>query len=669
MSSDPSIQGPYMSALSTQAPLVAPSQSELFDPQAQYKTELSRQYAPFIKSVQTNRRTIENLWLQGLDAWKAKHRRQGFHGEWFNHYIPAARKAIEKSVIRSRQMLFTSPDSFEVYPADDRRLDLGIQAEGWKNYLLWRMTRIDARGMVDQLIRCLLLYQRCVAKSALDFEDIPGQVWPSARVVDPFTFYVWPETATSTAQCQVVFENTMMPFSRYSWLAKQGGCDVIAPGDLTAPEWPYYYTERLSASGLPTPTDTGASTAPKPEIPLPDPQKLVSMTELWRRDGPAWTQIWVVWNVTGGPKVTRVKENAFFPYHMAIGRALPGEHYTSSMMSDLEPLNVLLNDQINMTLEGQATAILPIAVVNPDLVARAETLVFKPRAKWLADPAGVEFKTAVNTAPAGYQGVQATFGLIDSFAGSSPLAEGQPARGMPRAGFAVSSLIGLATSDIRNVAELIEDKILTPMLQAFYKLTCQSQIILSQAAQIPGAEALKATQINPGALAGAYSFKWIGTLQANDQQVRGQRLLTLLNIAGKLYPAMSQQGWELDFGTLFKRIWRDGIGERGADTIVYKKAPQPPPPPPPPPPPKVSVSLSGDVDPMTAHVLAIQGQQPQRPPATQLQGQAQGAAAPRPGGGGAVAPAPATPEQSERQMSRGMAESNVGQMMAGTGVG
>ena len=76
----------------------------------QVKRDAALQYAPMIRRVQDRRKQIEAEWLLHLDAWKGKHRRQGFRGEWFNHYIPAARRSLEKFVTRVRQMLFPSPD-------------------------------------------------------------------------------------------------------------------------------------------------------------------------------------------------------------------------------------------------------------------------------------------------------------------------------------------------------------------------------------------------------------------------------------------------------------------------------------------------------------------------------------------------------------------------------
>jgi len=568
--------------------------------------------AQFLKLVQQRRVTIEDRWLTGLDCWKGIHRRQGFKGEWFNHFIPAARKQIEKSAVRTKQMLFPSPDFFEVYPIWEADHMLGAGAESWKVYLDWLLTRrIRMREVTLQMIRCYFLFQRAISKSSM--RVLPDGIWPTVRAVDPFNFYVWPETATAIEDATIMFENTMMPYEEYAYYASLGVCEPINRFDLLTPQWSLPDTTRLSQMGLTNPTDGAASSAKPPQA---DTLGMVQLTECFYKQGPGYVQGWIVWNVQNAPRVTRAQIQPVSPYHMAVHRQLPGEHYNPGMMADLEPLNVILNDQFNMTLEGQATALFPPTAVDPNLVARAETLVFKPRAKWLMDPNGAKVLESSTNPRAGFEGIQMSMGMLESHGGmGGPLAEGQPARGMPRAGFAVSSLINLSMSDIRDVAETFEDALLTPILADMARLTMK--LPPEQIMRIPGAQNIVQGPFRALNLqAGEYAFKWVGSLQKQDAQMRGQAFLSYMGLLAKLAPMMAQQGWAIDFGTLNKRGWREIIGERGADSLFVQQAPPQP----------------------------IGANAPQPMPA----------GAPGQGGG---SPAPVgTPEESQRQMSRGMAE-------------
>jgi hypothetical protein len=535
------------------------------------KARIKEQYAPMVKPIQDRRRVVEEEWKRNLDCYKAKVRadRKGFKGEWFNHYLPSGRRAVERVAVRVKQMLFPSPDFFEVFPGDDRRHDLGAQAEAWKNYLTWLLgERIKARGLTMQLLRTYLLFQRCIVKSYLR-DDEDGLPWPHARAVDPFLFFAWPETAPTLDQAQLLFEHTMVPMEEYEALAEKGATDPIARTDVTKPDWPTVYVERLGQSGLTPPTD----------VPVVDqfgrakhdPLGMLALTELWFRVRRSWVQSWLVWNVKDGPRVVRVQPTfTRHPYRAAFARQVPGEHYAPSLMSDLEPLNILLNDQMNMTCEGQATSMFPPAAVNPDLVARSDSLVYRPRAKWLMDPAGLKFADIVDKTGSGIAGVQMASGLIDTFSGAGPLAEGTPARGMPRGSGAVNSLVQLSMADIRDIGESFEDDILTPLLRDLMKLTVDA-VPKDQLARIPGCEPLvQVTGEFPGLL------RWVGTLQAQDRQMRAQQMLGLLGQLSKMFPQLQQQGWTLDFGSLGKRVWRDALGERGADTLFVKMPPPPP---------------------------------------------------------------------------------------------
>lgn len=633
---DPAIQGPYSTALggvdngTTPPPMSPDPQQAAYEQQVvARKDEIRRVFAPLIRSLRDRRRaTIDTQWLLGLDCYKAQHRHPGFHGEWFNHYLPMARVKLDRFVKKVKKQLCPSPDCIEVYPANEGDPSLGQQAEAIKNYLTWRLWRSRFRSLIKQMALSLVLFQRAIIKTYLDQRDVPGQIWPSLMVVDPFSFYVWPETATNIDQCQVLVEHTMMPYETYDLHVQNGGCDPIDVKALTKPEWPQYLIERLSRAGLTPPSDvfTGANADTDRE-----PIALVAMTELWVRRGDAWEQSWLVWNLPGAPVVVRLMAQPVAPYRMAVDRQIPGEHYMPSMMSDQEPLNVLFNDQVNMGLESQAISAFAPVVIDSTAVTRADSLVFGPRRKWLMDNVeGVKALEFPNTSGVSLQGAQMTMGLMDAFTGASPLAEGTPTRGMPRAGFAVSSLISLAMTDVTDMAELIEDEILTPALSDLYRLTVGVPGIPGvpywQMVSLPGSEGVTAWRGSVGQLLAAASFRWVGTLQAQDMQVRAQRMLTFGNILPKIGPLMQQQGVGINWPLFGRRLWRDSMGERGADSIFI----QLPPP------------MPGTVPP---------------------------GGPPSPGTGGAPAPAPASNEQAQAQMSRGMAESQNGQMMAGTGMG
>jgi len=314
----------------------------------------------------------------------------------------------------------------------------------------------------------------------------------------------------------------------------------------------------------------------------------------------------------------------------------------------------------------------PPAAVNPDMVMRPKSIVMRPRAIWLMDPKGVQWLQIPDTTRPALNGIQFTMGLMDSFSGSNPLAEGQPTRNMPRAGFALSSMLNLSLADIKDAAQMIEDMILTPLLSDLYSLAVEF-IEPEQIIAIPGSDRFSAQSVSIVDLYGEWSFKWIGSVQAQDQQVRAQRLVATLGMLAKLAPFMQPQleaeGKTVDWEYIWRRVWRDSFGERGLGSVIRRLKPQevaflqqqrqlqqqqsqvPP----------VKINLSGQLDPLTTKLLSGENTPtPLGPPPGGAPAGPGGGAKPtrgkRPGGGqpGARSSAPASSGQATEAAGRAM---------------
>ncbi len=624
--------------------------------------DLASQLGALVMDLRDRRRTIESRWLDYHRAWRGERTRSFFKSETFNSFIPAARRAVEKNVIKLTQMLIPSPEFFEVYPGAEYDDAAGAAAESVRAYMLYLFAkRIRIKSIVSQLGRSFYLYGRAIAKVGLQVEHVGGlpQVWPTIRTVDPFTFYTWPETVACIDDCEVLVEDNRMPWEVFKGHMDAGRLtNVPAIRDLTEPEWPWYWSQRLAVSGLSTPGNTAGSTK-EGEVRI-RPPKFMAISEIWYREDGRWVMCWLLWNVADGPRIVRkmAPELGRPYYRMAVARQLPGEQYTTGLMDDLEPLQAILCDQWDMTLEGQAMAFSPIAVIDPMFLGRSSQFRWGPRAKWFAPTDGVKFLEAPDTAKTGYMGIQATTQLIESFSADNPISNGMPMRGMPRAGFAVSSMLNLAMADIKDAAQSFEDELLTPLMADLFAMT-MLYVPDDQKLRIPGTKDFPGRVVTPLDLAGDYDFRWVGSLQSQDMQVRSQRLITTLQVLGKMAPTVSadlaRKGRKVNWEALYKRVWRDGLGERGADNIIVDMTPQeiqemqrqaatPPPP-------KVSVSVKGEIDPLLASELAA-GQPP---------GSAQGPQqSPPQAAEGTPGPAPkAAGNEAEmgKKVSRGMAES------------
>lgn len=626
--------------------------------------------APKLIEMRQRRRTIDDEDLNSYACWIAKRTRFMYDSEHFKHYIPAGRRAVERNVIRATQMLYPSSEYFEVYPGDEISLAAGKQAESVRAYMVHLIeTRFKMRRVITQLIRCLYLYKRAIVKNDISVIDVPNvryggfsggvrQIWPATRVVDPFSFYVWPETAVDYEDAEIFMEDTMMPWSTYQLNVKRKVCDEIKRSDLTAPEWPYHLQVRMAYSGLTTPQSSTSGGAPTlydgggnkiTKRPARPDEEFVAISEVWCKLGGRWYQAWLAWNVAQGPSVVRLNPSPYPdpPYRVGLARPLPNQHYTNGLMSDIEPLNVWLNDVVNQSEEARTQAGLPPTVINTALVSRTDNFVWGPRRKWLVDGdanQAVKVLDVPDTSPTSQRQTQFVYGLIQALGGGGTIAEGQPGRNMPRGSNAVNNLISLSMADIEDIAKVCEQEILTPSLYDWFRLTL-AFVPPAQVMAIPGARDFGPRTMTVNDLYGNWAFRWVGSLQAQNLQTKTQQHLVMGQLLAKAQMNLQAQGWAINWGVWAKRLWREGLGERGAESII------------------VPITELAAVNPAAAALIQMQIQQ-------QLaQGAAGAPGAPQPGGpgtGAAQAPA-AGPGDVQRQNARAETETSMGSQLAGLG--
>lgn len=562
-----------------------------------------------VKDRRTN--SVEQDWLLANAAWKNKRVRGHYRSSTFDYRIPMMRRAIERSVIRAVKIVIPGAQFFEVHPGNEWDLQNSKQADSVRAYMLYLTSeRMLMRRLITATCRSLLLYGQATIKTGVRIEN--REVWPYARPVDTFSYYVWPETATLPSDYQLVFEEHMMPWAQYererALLPEH--IKRIQQGDLVAPTWAPHVTQRLSYSGLTEPTESGMATTETPARPM---ERFLSITEVWLLAEDGWLQVWVLWNHKDGAQIIRNHRSEYTwpPYWTALARPMAGEYYTNGQGQDLEGLDVWFNDVVNQMEEARTIAALPPALVDPDEAPRTDELPYGPRKVWKLKKEFTGLLEVPDTSAGSMRVVQLLMGLINSIGGSGQIAEGQPGRNMPRAGYAVSQLVSLGMADIEDTALLLEQECLTPMLKDLYRLTVEF-MPRGQLIQIPGTEAFPDPRtLTAGELRGGWDFQWSGSLQSQDAQMRSQKLLSFAQVLVQASPWMQQAGYQVNWPDLVKMIWRDGLGERGLEKIVVRASPM-------------------------------------------QQGPDEGGGVPGAGGGGTGVPGrvPASPEDMERQLSR-----------------
>src|SRR5262245_24565874 len=369
-----------------------------------------------------------------------------------------------------------------------------------------------------------------------------------------------------------------MPIAEYEAAAQRGITATLKRDELAAAEWPYHLQIRLSYLGLSTPGDVPTGQAPPPgEDSQGRPNMFVALSECWYRVAGDLFMVWLAWNVPDGPRIVRMTPSPYPrpPYRMALARPMPGEHFTSGMMDDLEPLQILFNDQINQSEEARAIAALPPIAITGS-INRTDQYVYGHRRKWFVDDVkSVQPLPMTDTSLASIRAAQMTLAQINSLGGANPSTEGQPTRGLPRAGGAVTALLTLAMADIKDTALILEQEILSPTLADLHR-TALTFVPPTQPLQIPGGPARGPMRLTVRDLEGRWAVRWIVAQHEDELRQKGQSMVPFLTGLAKLTPLLQQQGKQINWDALVKRAWRRLQGEDGTEDLLIDAPPPPP---------------------------------------------------------------------------------------------
>lgn len=525
--------------------------------------DLTKKLQEVIVEVRHRRRPVEQEWLHIHSMWHNKHSRPQYRSKTFSYYIAMGRRTIERSVVRTKQIILPTPAFFEVRAVDDFDAEASQRAASVHAYLDYYMRkRVKVHRYASELVRHLLLYGLACSKTTVEVyhERNSVEIWPRTRTVDPFMYYIYPETALDTEDRLLVFEDHMMPYSRYQALAKAGRVEPIAQSTLKRPEWPDHIQQRLAKTGLSDPSNV-------PSLPK---QNYVALTEAWFQAGGGWWQAWIVWNIEDGPKMVlgpKPSRYGSYPYRDAVARSLAGEYCTNSMGHDVEPLQVWFNDAINQMESARVTSSLPPVAVDRSRLGRADSLQYGERRIWDIPPDAVKQIDIADTSTSSLRVAQVIIGLMNSVTGSSSLMEGQAGRNMPRAGFAVNSLLNLNLADLKDVAEVTAYEILEPTLQDVYEVT-KVFVPSRQILTLGGSEDMRAMTITAGQLYGEFAFNWLTSLSSQDSQMRAHKLITFMQTLAQIAPLVQQQGYMIEWADLARLVWKEGLGERGLNRII-----------------------------------------------------------------------------------------------------
>jgi len=550
-----------------------------------------------MNGVRQRRKFIENEWLLNYRAW------QGWPSQNYmlplpdgaiHYFIPHARRAVERNVARKVKLLMPSTDWFETYSFDDMSHTQAESVHSLMRYI-YKM-KYKTKHTISSLARSIELYNYAVLSTSVRIEKT--LVWPYQKAADTFSFYIFPDTASNREEATLIFEDTIIPYQIYSSYVDRDDPDKsmyrhIPIEDLHAPEWPYHLVERLAYRGLSAPSDfvqgTGTTRSITEEELSAEKRKtgeqlskqskaFVSLTKCYFRINTDW-YFTVICNNTKSPAIVRLDEEEHTPlYQWCNTRPLPGELYTNSQMDDIRVLQNLCNTAISQVESNRTQFAEPPIAMDMSQVQRLDHMTYQNRKIWKVDGNPNDIIKSIDTEDTSTNGIRAWqiyLSLMDKGSGGT-LAEGQPGRNMPRAGFAMNALMNLNLADIEDSADTQEQELLTPGLQDTYSVLA-NYVPSSQLFKLPGKakEAIQTFRMNQ--LYGEYSFLWVGSIGFQDVQARADKFLRFLEIVSNpvIFQILQQQGKTIDLGEILSFIYSFGMGERGMSKIIIPAQPDP----------------------------------------------------------------------------------------------
>jgi len=577
---------------------------------------VKNELVPLVRRTRQERNgVLRERWLRYYRIWSVRHDRQGYVGR-SNTYFPVGRRWIEQWVTRLKRDLFPDQDWFACralredfearVPAKQalmaywmrRHMRLRKHALPWLRQLVmygtspvrnvWRAVEHDQTVLRDVLNDD----GEPSGKTIEQVEKVADFLGPTFEPVDLFAFYVWPPTAAGLEDCTVVFEDRCVPRSRVYALANKpldpsnpkGGNVYEGVDELVAlydqamqnrtggqagrnPEKFDALAIRLADKGFTAPLDFNVPAMLRP-LDLTECMWTVDLED----DEPARYLV-----TLGADEVPlRVQRRPFWHggTQWLVGRfqQIPEEFYGRGLCELFDYLQYFVNDLGNQSGDAFVWSTNPIAVVDIGAVQDPTSLRMAPGAKWLANPAGVQFTTPPQgAATAGFTAVQGYVGLADTLVAPTParpMAPGQQTGAQDSAGLAAQ--LADSAVDIRAVIESLEDEVMVPLLERSDILTqqCLDRDIILKVAGKDGMELVE-HPITVADLVGEYEWEWLGTTTAQNQQVRAQQMIQGVALMSQIPPdQLAAQGVTIDWPYILRTFWSIGLGLPDADRVV-----------------------------------------------------------------------------------------------------
>lgn len=487
-----------------------------------------REILPLFLESKDKRAKLEDRWKRYYHVWEGSHDIKYYDGA-ADLKVRMGRKILDTLVAQTKGSLWPENQLFRVIPngplAQERAtkiealLDHDIEQANLRNKLELFLTTGLIYGFAPLKTwwetESTTNYRRVLSQQGKGITFEPTTLYlyegPRSEVVDPFRFYVWPNTARNVDSARVIFED--MTVSR-SWIMnhvrQKKFAEAPVKRSFRAMEVPDDNRDidsmrdaRIHHQGYTT-TD---------ERPVKDDTVRV-------------LEVWFKWDLYGkdrevhckatiiGDEVIELRQNpylyrkTFHPYDVWTVVDLIDNVYGQGKLSQVEDLQYALDALLNQAIDALNFQVNPIIIFN-EMDVDEDTLQVTPRAKWRTRGQSARVSDAFDIvrppdfSSVAFQGASQILGLFQDLGGAPPILQGKTGNKELTATEA-SVLAQGAGSFTTAMAAKIENQVLSPLLRRYYFLEEQFRSAASLARianQLP--EEVAAQDI-----IGDYTLRW-----------------------------------------------------------------------------------------------------------------------------------------------------------------
>lgn len=386
-----------------------------------------------------------------------------------------------------------------------------------------------------------------------------------------FFWYIYPTTASSLAEAQVVFEDILIPLTtirekchKGQWLNKD-----VAENAPTPPQYNANLQRLLQAqadlAGTPESNPVGGSeigalrVATEVWVAMPLPRKAYAANEEVGTYVPCKV-------VMCGDVPVEVRRNPFWdqtpPYLVARSEWEVGSFYTRGEGHKAMGIQYLVNDFSNQLNDNGTYALNPIVMTNPSLFT-GPISPLRPGGMWQGTD--VEGMAKFDRPPVeqlnyGLMLAQHYDSMLENKIGAPPIIQGTGTGKGSKTATASQTLQRNAMNPLQDEVEDLENSVMMPTLFKGWAYI-QQYMRASKMRAICGSD----LKVSRDVLDRDYMMRWMASSQAANQQMRAQQIMQLFQTV--MTPVMMQlvAAQKRTFNPIpwLKRLASDGFGLRG----------------------------------------------------------------------------------------------------------